>query len=164
MTKQEQITRVSNERGYVVDKNGVVTNIDGKTISLGKTAKGYFSFNIRLEKGQNPTRSFVHKLQAFQKFGDTIFEENVVVRHLNGLSTDNSYENIGIGTQSENMLDIPKEKRVLTASQANLKYNHQDIINDRNNGFTFTEIMAKYDISSKGTVSFIIKKSLESTK
>ncbi len=158
------ITRNSNERGYVVDENGIVTNNNGKSISLSKTKKGYLSFNIRLEKGLNPTRSFVHKLQAFQKFGDIIFGEDMVVRHLNGVSTDNSYENIGIGTQSENMLDIPKEKRVYTASKANLKYNHHDIINDRNNGFSFTELMVKYDISSKGTISYIIKKSLESTK
>lgn len=163
VSKQELITKTSFDRGYVVDKSGNVYNKDGKQISIGKSKKGYFSFNIRLEKGVNPTRSFVHRLQAYQKFGDKIFEAGIVVRHLNGESTDNSYENIGIGTYSDNSLDVPKEKRIQQSSKANLKYDHKAIINDRENGLSFNEIMIKHGISSKGTISFILKKSLEST-
>jgi hypothetical protein len=68
MNKQEQITRSSKEKGYSVDKDGKVLNKDGKIISLSKNNKGqgYLSFNIRIN-GSNPTRSFVHRLQAFQK-------------------------------------------------------------------------------------------------
>ena len=74
-----------------------IFNKDGKQLSIGKSSKGYLSFNIRLSKGSKPTRSFVHRLQAFQKFGEKIFKDGIVVRHLNGVSTDNSYDNIGIG-------------------------------------------------------------------
>lgn len=160
MTKQEEITRLSKEKGYYVDKKGDVFNKDGKSISLSSNNKGtgYKSFNIRVN-GSNPTRSFVHRLQAFQKFGDVIFKEDMVIRHLNGDSLDNSFENIGIGTLSDNMLDIPKEKRVLNAS--NPKHDHEKIIQDFKNGYTYKEIMEKYDITSKGTVSFIINKSLK---
>jgi hypothetical protein len=164
VSKQELITKLSVDKGYSVDKDGKVFNKDGQEISIGKSKKGYLSFNIRLEKGSNPTRSFVHRLQAYQKFGDKIFETGIVVRHLNGISTDNSYDNIGIGTYSENSLDVPKEKRIKLSSKANLKYNHEAIINDKKNGLSFSEIMAKHGISSKGTISFILKKSLESTK
>jgi len=115
VSKQELITKLSVDKGYSVDKDGKVFNKDGQEISIGKSKKGYLSFNIRVEKGSNPTRSFVHRLQAYQKFGDKIFETGIVVRHLNGIST-------------------------------------------------FSEIMAKHGISSKGTISFILKKSLESTK
>lgn len=160
MTKQEEITRLSKEKGYYVDKKGDVFNKDGKSISLSSNNKGtgYKSFNIRVN-GSNPTRSFVHRLQAFQKFGDVIFKEDMVIRHLNGDSLDNSFENIGIGTLSDNMLDIPKEKRVLNAS--NPKHDHEKIIQDFKNGYKYKEIMEKYGITSKGTVSFIVNKSLK---
>jgi hypothetical protein len=164
VSKQELITKISVDKGYSVDINGNVFNKDGKQLSIGKSKKGYLSFNIKIEKGGNATRSFVHRLQAYQKFGDKIFEQGVVVRHLNGISTDNSYDNIEIGTYSENSLDVPKEKRIKLSSKANLKYDHEAIINDKKNGLSFSEIMAKHGISSKGTISFILKKSLESTK
>lgn len=159
VSKQELITKISVDKGYSVDINGNVFNKDGKQLSIGKSKKGYLSFNIKIEKGGNATRSFVHRLQAYQKFGDKIFEQGIVVRHLNGISTDNSYDNIGIGTHSQNSLDIPKEKRIINAS--NPIHNHVDIINDRKNGYTYKELMCKYGITSKGTLSFIINKSLK---
>lgn len=159
MSKQEEITRLSIEKGYTVDENGKAYNKDGKELSLSKGPKGYLSFNIRIN-GSKPTRLFIHRLQAYQKFGDVIFDEEVVVRHKNGLSTDNSFKNIEIGSQSENMMDIPKVKRSINSS--NPKHNHIDIINDYNNGLTYGELCVKYNISSKGTISFIIKKSLKS--
>jgi len=41
-------------------------------------------------------------------------------------------------------------------------HNHERILEDRNNGMTYNELMSKYEISSKGTISFIINKSRES--
>lgn len=161
MNKQELIIRTSYDKGYHVDKDGILYNESGKKIVLTKTKSGYFSFNIRVE-GSKPTRSYVHKLQAYQKFGDVLFNDGVVVRHLNGNSMDNSYDNILIGTSQDNSLDRPKEQRILSAS--NPIYNHNDIINDRNNGLTYKEIMDKYDIPSKGTISFIVNKSLKQKK
>jgi hypothetical protein len=162
MTKQQLIVLKSVEKGYYVDKNGYVFNKNGKKLSANKCKNGYLSFNIRLGKGEKPTRSFIHKLQAFQKFGAEMFLDGIVVRHLNGESTDNSYENIEIGTYKDNSLDIPKDKRVINSSKANKKYDHNEIIKDANNGYTFSQIMDKYGIKSKGTISFIINKSLES--
>jgi len=159
VSKQELITKNSVDKGYSVDKDGKIFNKDGKQLSIGKSLKGYLSFNIRLSKGSKPTRSFVHRLQAYQKFSEKIFKDGIVVRHLNGVSTDNSYDNIGIGTHSQNSLDVPKEKRIINAS--NPIHNHKDIINDRENGYTYKELMDKYNITSKGTISFIINKSLK---
>ena len=78
---------------------------------------------------------------------------------MNGDSTDNTYDNIGIGTESDNMMDVPKEKRIINAS--NPTYDHETILKDRKNGFTYKELMEKYSIPSKGTISFIINKSLK---
>lgn len=75
---------------------------------------------------------------------------------------DNSFENIGLGTPSENMMDIPKDKRILNAS--NPKYNHVSILKDREKGLTYKEIMLKHNISSKGTVSYVIRQSLKANE
>jgi hypothetical protein len=48
----------------------------------------------------------IHRLQAFQKYGDLLYEEGTVVRHLNGDPGSNAWDNIAIGTMSDNMFDI----------------------------------------------------------
>lgn len=157
MTKQEQITIISHKKGYYVNSEGDIYNKKGRKISLHKTRDGYLSFTIRFNN--IPTRSFVHRLQAYQKFGDVIFKKGIQVRHKNGISFDNSYNNILIGSASDNRLDIPEEMRILYASHP--LYDHKSIISDRKKGLTYREIMKKYNISSKGTVFFIINKSIE---
>lgn len=160
MNRQEEVTRLSKEKGYYVDNEGILFNKKGQKLSVSKNNKGngYYSFNIRVN-GSKPTRSFVHRLQAFQKFGDELFKEGVVVRHLDGDSTNNSFSNIALGDNFDNAQDIPKEKRVINAS--NPTYNHQDVIDDKRNGLSYSEIMLKHGIKSKGTVSFILNKSLK---
>ncbi len=160
MNKQEEIIRLSKDKGYYVDKDGKLFNSSGKELSLSKnnSGQGYLSFNIRVN-GSKPTRSFIHKLQAYQKFGDEIFKEGIVVRHADDISTNNSYDNILIGTHSDNMQDIPSERRILQAS--NPTYDHKDVIDSRKEGLTYQEIMSKFGIKSKGTISFILNKSLE---
>lgn len=146
--------------GYTMDKNGVLFNPKGVEV------KGYVNtqrdYSVRVTSirvdGKGVNIHF-HRFQAYLKFGDEIFKSGIEVRHLNGNSLDNSFENISIGTHSDNMQDIPKEKRMLKSALANLKHNHKAIIDDRKKGMKYSEIMLKYGISSKGTVSHIINKS-----
>lgn len=159
MNTQEESIRIVSKKGYFVDSLGNVFNKNKRPIKLSKSNSGYLSFNTRISCGR-VTRVFVHRLQAFQKFGDCIFNKGIHVRHLNGIPIDNSFENIDIGSQSDNMMDIPKEKRIVNAS--NPKFNHEVIIKEYKNGMTYLEIMKKHNIKSKGTVSFIINKSLKS--
>lgn len=159
MNTQEESIRLVNKKGYFVDSLGNVFNKNKRPIKLSKSNSGYLSFNTRISFNRI-TRVFVHRLQAFQKFGDSIFNKGTHVRHLNGVSIDNSFENIGIGSQSDNMLDIPEYKRIINAS--NPKFEHDKIIEDRNRGMRYSEIMKKHNIKSKGTLSFIINKSLKS--
>lgn len=42
------------------------------------------------------------------------------------------------------------------------KYNHHDVIEYYNEVKSYKKVMQKFNISSKGTVSFIIRKSIES--
>ena len=54
---------------------------------------------------------YFHRLQAYTKFGDALFEDGVVTRHGKGGPLDNSWDNINIGTQAANMKDIPAKER-----------------------------------------------------
>lgn len=158
MSKQQEIIRASKNKGYFVDTDGRLFNKEGKELSLYfNKRKAYLSFGIRL-KGEGVKRSFIHKLQAYQKFGVIIFEKGVVVRHLDGNSLNNSYDNIAIGTQKDNMQDIPVEKRIINAS--NPTYNHKAVLESRKAGLTYADIMNTFGINSKATVSFIVNSSL----
>jgi hypothetical protein len=90
---------------------------------------------------------------AYQKYGELLFAADCV-RHLNGNSLDNSYDNIEIGSWSDNMMDIPKEIRV----RRSVKYkNIDEIRNYYNNCKSYKETMERYGISSKGTLYHILK-------
>ena len=69
----------------------------------------YPTFSVKLS-GCNFT-VFVHRLAMYQVYGDILFEQGVVVRHLNDIPTDLRFENLAVGTSSDNILDIPPEKR-----------------------------------------------------
>ena len=163
MSKLNTNLLFSYKKGYRVTKEGRVIGVKGKFLSsIPLNRAGYHFFSIRY----NEERRIIltHRLQAYQKFGDKIFEEGIMVRHLNGDPRDNSWDNIAIGTQSDNMMDIPKEISLRTGRNASsfVKiHNHEDIIKDRKKGMTYSELMKKYNISSKGTISFIINKSIK---
>lgn len=147
-------------RGYTMDKHGNLFNPKGIEIKGYINTKSNYSIKVTAIRvdGKGVNIPF-HRFQAYLKFGNEIFKDGIEVRHLNGDSLDNSFENIDIGTHSDNMQDIPKEKRMLKSALANLKHNHKAIIDDRKKGMKYSEIMLKYGISSKGTVSHIINKS-----
>ena len=102
----------------------------------------------------------VHRMQAYQKFGDKIYNENLVVRHVNGNYLDNSLDNIELGTDSENMMDVPEEIRIKKASNAAKIYSDELVttIKRFKETHTYNETMQEYNISSKGTLYYIINK------
>ena len=59
------------------------------------------------------------------------------------------------------MMDQSKEIRVNKASNANKKYSDELVLEIKeyyNSGHSYKEIMEKFNISSKGTLSYIINK------
>ena len=149
------------ELGYNVDKDGIVYKPNGGIQRTHINNQGYKCFGLKI-KG----KSFqipVHRLQAYCLYGESMFEERIVVRHLDGNPLNNKSNNIAIGTISQNSMDIPSEKRleialkgVEAARLVNIKHDYNTIRNDRSNGMTYKEIMKKHNISSKGTLSYII--------
>lgn len=158
MSQKNDFLLKAYELGYKVDKKGHLINPNGKVLK-GSRLNNYIQLNLRKDNLKRLVA--VHRLQAYQKYGNKIFEKGIQVRHKNGNPLDNSWDNILIGTGSENQMDIPEEKRIERAS--NPQHNHEKVIKDHEDGMSYKEIMEKHNISSKGTVSFIINKSLKRT-
>ena len=156
------------EKEYHISKEGKIYNDQGVELK-GWSDGGYLRIGLRIKDYNIPKSAKVHILQAYQKFGDKIFEEGIVVRHLNGNSLDNSWDNILIGSYSDNRLDMEKNLRSELSTNASRKmqdnirsYEERCLIyEDLKNGIPYTEIMSKHNISSKGTLSFMKNKSIE---
>lgn len=167
LSKSNQALIEAYNKGYKITDKGEVVGLKNKTL-CAKIHQGYKRFCIRLKSGERYIVNY-HKLQAYQKFGDKIFEEGIVVRHLNGDSLDNSWENISIGTNSDNCLDKhPVVRKEVAINAARVMQNnirtYEDrckIYEDLKNKVSYKDIMKKHNISSKGTLSFMKNKSLE---
>ena len=145
--------------GYKIDKSGICFNRKGIKVNGSKNKSGYILIGARING--KIAKVPIHRMQAYQKFGENMYIDGIEVRHLNGISTDNSYKNIEIGTHSENMMDQSKEARKTKASNANKKYSDKLILEmktDSINKISYNGIMKKYGISSKGTLSYILNK------
>lgn len=152
------------KKGYRVDSFGRMFNPKGKEVLGYVNNKGYRKTTIRIEN--KFFGLYFHRLQAFQKYGCSLFKDGIVVRHLDGNPLNNKYDNILIGTHQDNMLDIPSEirmkKSLIATSKRMVIHNHDEIIKDRREGMKYSDIMVKYNIKSKGTISFLINKSIKS--
>ena len=153
-----KIEEIVTKRGYIVTEEGILLNPKGcKTGYFHKD--GYVKTSLRINK--KVVGLYAHRLQAFQKYGKKLFIEGVVVRHLNGNSLDNSWINIAIGTHSDNMMDIPEQIRIKKAKHASSflkKYNNDEIIEFYNTCKSYKKTMDKFNIPSKGTLNYIVKK------
>lgn len=125
---------------------------------------GYPKFSITTGSRTDGSRKHfnvsVHRLVAYQKYGDKIYEEGIEVRHLDGNTLNFSEDNISIGTHSENMLDIPQEKRKEFARN-NVKFSDMDVIAIKKYHSTsqsYKDTMAAFNIVSKGTLWYILNK------
>ena len=101
-------------------------------------------------------------MQNKHKYGNIIYNDNIVVRHINNNSLDNSWNNIIVGTYKDNSNDIPQDvrmKRSINATQYCKKYSDEkvlEIIRFYKSSNSYKETMKKFNISSKGTLNFIL--------
>ena len=147
------------KKGYRSDKDGQVTSNRGY-LNCFKNNKGYMQFSSARIDGLQRQIS-VHRLQAYQKYGNSMFEDGIVVRHLNGVRDDNSWDNIAIGTESDNRMDIPQHIRVasaLYASSFNQKYDKDEVKAFYQETKSYKKTMEEFGISSKGTLHYILNK------
>jgi hypothetical protein len=166
LSNKNKATMEAFKRGYRVMPEGCVRSPTGAIRRLCmQNCNGYkkFSFNITI-RGK-ATAIYVHKLAAYQKFGDTVFASDIEVRHLNNVSTDNSLANIGIGTHKQNMHDIPQNLRKQYSSKGSVagakklrKFNDEQIVLIRKmhiSGMSYNKL-CKIFKCAKSTISYII--------
>lgn len=166
LSKGNQSVLQAFEKGYRIDNNGNPYYTKG-FIKTRVVSGGYFVFTVRvfIDNRSYCTGVRVHRLQAYQKFGNVIFTDGVCVRHKDGDCKNNSIENIILGNHSDNMMDKSPEVRMraaLIATSFSKKHNHEEIVKMHNEGLSYGKIMKKTGIKSKGTINFIIKQSIAS--
>jgi hypothetical protein len=158
MTKNETIVYLISI-GYSVSQQGVLLKNGSKTQTTSKNSNGYLNIKTKI-RGKNILAD-IHRIQAYQKYGEKLFEEGVEVRHLDNNKLNNSYDNIAIGTPRENMLDTPlwvrlKRSRLGAAYVRRLTYQDANEIRaKRNAGYTYKELCLEYKVC-KSLVSYII--------
>lgn len=143
--------------GYTISKEGVVIGPRGEI--KGYKDNNYLQFSIRGENNKIFKIKF-HKFQAYIKFGDKIFEKDQVVRHFDGNSLNNSWDNILLGTQQQNMMDRTEEERKNHSKNSKRLSTEEKekIVEDRIiNGLSYNELSKKYN-TPLSTLKDIVKK------
>ena len=136
--------------------DGTVENAEGKRRKLqeyGRVGERYLKFNIGTPSGAYPVR--VHKLQAFQKFGEEAFQ-HACTRHLDGNAFNNSPDNIALGSHLDNAMDRDAGDRKTHGQHAAnhlLAYDWAVVERDYFEGsLGFKKLATKYGMST-GTLS-----------
>jgi len=171
-SNNHQITVAVSELGYRVTEAGVLLNPAGRPRIphlAAKTKKAaqvlYASISVKIDGKHRSCK--VHQLAAYQKFGDAAFAGGTQVRHLNGDSTDNRLENIGIGSVSDNAFDKAPEVRrhaALAAAASRRKLTQEQVlrlVEMRRAGATLAACAQEFGLF-KSTVSEVMQGKLYS--
>lgn len=159
ISKQAAYTIIAYNKGYRVRRDGTVVSHIGNVLKLFVGSNGYRRFSIRADKAR--VTIYTYHLQAFQKYGKDFCREGMSVRHLNGDSEDDTWDNLALGTHADNMMDIPKDVRLekaMKAARAKRKLTFEQattLREEKKLGATHAELMRKYKIG-KSTVSQIV--------
>lgn len=166
ITKNNKALLKCVSRGYYIDTEGKAFNPKGKEVR-GTVNIGYKNLRFRID-GKMVSVPF-HRLQAYQKYKDVVLKKDIQVRHLDGIRLNNRWDNIAIGTQSDNMMDRPKKERKKHAIKA--IRSHQESIRSTeereliykylSEGKPYNWIIENTNITSKGTLSYMKNSSTE---
>ena len=154
------------KKGYRINNLGEIVNPKNSIINGFISNRLYKIFKVR--NGTKYLTIGVHRLIAYQKFGNKIFNQDIVVRHLDGNKLNNKYENIEIGSFSDNKMDIPSNIRVKMAVHAN---KDRKILSEEQTielqslyaeGYRMKFLMLKFNIKSKSSYHSYLHKKLKS--
>lgn len=156
------------QRGFSVNLEGIVFRPDGEVQKLclpSAPDNQYYTFPISFNGGRVHVR--VHRMVAFLKFGEAALLPGVHARHLDGDSLNNQWDNIAIGSQSQNMMDRTPSARSDHARSASRSRSLPDstwceIEQRHREGMSFKAIRAEYGIAL-GTLSYRLSRSAKKT-
>lgn len=155
MDRSKQVLKEFVKRGFICQEDIIY---DGKIKSQRICCKGKYKTPYKVIslyfKGRM-TQVLVHRIIGYLKFGDKIFEKGKQIRHLDSNSLNNKWENILLGTQSENEMDKPLHVRINT-SKAGLLSMGMKIYSDaeklkmielRKSGLSYRKIASQFKCS-----------------
>jgi len=141
------------ERGYHVTDDGQLYGPHGLIHPL--MCKGYPAFTANMPD-KFRRRVMVHRLTAYQKYGEKMFEPGMEVRHRDGNKLNFRPDNILIGTRRDNVGDIPPDARKLMARKAVASRGRviaervRLAVELRNAGATWTQINRTFGLGPQG--------------
>lgn len=152
------IERTAYRKGYRVSEDGktVTSPFRDKPCNPSLNPDGYPWFTVGTDSGLS-RRCMVHRLQAYQKFGEAIYEPKIMVRHRDDDRTNAAADNLLLGTSRDNQLDRPAEERIRYAGLAALKFDHAEVRAFYAATKSYKKTMAHFGMKSKGTLHHIIK-------
>lgn len=160
MISFNQIEKLAYEMGYRINDQGEIIGMKGRPLIGWADRWGYRLFRV----GHDVGSAYVHRMVAYQQFGDKLYEPGTEVRHLDGNCANNEPTNLALGTASDNAQDkLPEVRRRAAVNAASYvrKLTETQVVQlreDRKQGATYLELMEKYKISSKGTISSIVNR------
>lgn len=166
MTRNNEILKEMIKLGWTTDGYRLF-NPKGEEKYASINNRGYFSYHISINSRMSNVH--LHRMVAYKKYGDKIFNKGIVVRHKDGNKLNNDEDNILIGTHTDNMRDIPiqiRKRSAITASNKIRKFTDievQEIKKDRELGMTYKQLCEKWK-SPKSTFSYIFHHALYAKK
>jgi hypothetical protein len=149
---------IAKERGYSVSDDGTFYSSNNNEIEY-IDPKGYKRCTIMVH-GRN-VALYAHRLQAYQKYGESIYSKGILVRHLDGNKTNNNIENIALGNHRDNMMDVDEKirrKRASKAARQTIKHNRDEVVEYHYGaaGGSRKKTMEHFGITSTGTLHYIL--------
>jgi len=163
MSKMNKALRRAVERGLYV-KDGITYGIRGKRKTAIKTINNYTKETVNVGYKGTSVPISVARIIAYQKYGDKLFQDGIVVRHLDGNGLNNSKDNIFIGSMHDNMMDIPQEERMVHGKRAASflrKYSNEvesSICKSYKSGLGYKRLSKRYDIPTSTIRSILIRR------
>lgn len=161
-----RLEEIAYNRGYRISIDGSIINPKGKILkgNIRTANRKYSQLVFTLKVDGKSKHCGVHRLQAYQKYGNKIYGNRILVRHIDGNYLNNSFDNIEIGNHLDNYLDIPQHKREEHLNNMRLKRKpkySQELINsikrEYDLGMPKTVISNKYKLSIN-SITYILKK------
>jgi len=159
-TRREVVAR---SQGLCVDGRGVLYGPRGPR-KTKMDQDGYLNASFREAGTGKVVNVYVHRLQAFQKFGNELYADGMQVRHLDGNHLNNRPVNIAIGTKSDNEQDKDPVVRKYASEQGALatrKFTDDQVRDMRSryasNRSSCPALAREYECS-KSTMSYILNR------
>jgi len=121
----KKAAKAAYDKGYRVAPDGKVYHQSGREVRPHIDTGGYLRMTIN-DNGKR-TNFGVHRLVAYQQFGEEYMKDGIMARHLDSNKHNNRHDNIAIGTHSDNSMDRPEQQRREVAATGRRKYTDEEI-------------------------------------